>query len=441
MCARTRSGVRRLLPILACALLIPGVALSAPQDGPDKDDPPAAAAPARTDTTSPAPAGAPPQQIGFAEALSSGKTAVNLRYRYEIVDQTGFDLTGYASTLRTTLSYNTKPFRGFSIGLQAENITDIGAADLHNNIGAGDRGNGVGDRPVIADPPGTAMLQAYGQYQAGETLIRLGRQEVIYDDARFVGNVGFRQHHQSFRALRLSNESLDNFAANYSYVDRVYRITGARWDTAHHLINASYRLSDVGTLTGYGYLLRHDEGGPRALDTDTVGGELEGRRALGESGHIRYELEYAHQSNAGNNPGRVSQDYLHLMAGGGYRDFVVRIGWEKLGGSKANGRFQTPLATLHAFNGWADKFLATPVNGLKDLYARADGPAGPLRWVVVYHWFRAATGDTKYGTELDFQITYQAPWRQSFGFRGASYKADGFSTDTTKLWIYSTYSF
>ena len=28
--------------------------------------------------------------------------------------------------------------------------------------------------------------------------------------------------------------------------------------------------------------------------------------------------------------------------------------------------FNTPLATLHAFNGWADRFLTTPVKGLAD---------------------------------------------------------------------------
>ena len=33
--------------------------------------------------------------------------------------------------------------------------------------------------------------------------------------------------------------------------------------------------------------------------------------------------------------------------------------------------FQTLLATLHKFQGWADKFLTTPPNGIRDLYGSA----------------------------------------------------------------------
>jgi hypothetical protein len=46
--------------------------------------------------------------------------------------------------------------------------------------------------------------------------------------------------------------------------------------------------------------------------------------------------------------------------------------------------FTTPLATLHKFQGWADKFLTTPVNGLADLYVNAGytrkgvGPLAPV---------------------------------------------------------------
>ncbi len=412
------------------ALLTPATAVTAQEPGkPASESAPVVRATAQDDP------------VDLAEALSSGRVGVTLRYRYETLDQAGFNRNAFASTLRTTLGYTTKPFNGFSIGLQAESVTDIRASDLHNNIGFGDRGNGIADRPVIADPPGTEMLQAYAQYEAGETLIKLGRQEITLDDHRFVGNVGFRQHHQSYRALWLGNDSLDDFSGHYAYVDRIYRITGARQDTGHHLINIQYGLTDFGNLTGYAYLLRYDDAGRVALSTDTFGGELKGRRAVGEDGHVLYELEYAHQGDAGNNPGRVGQDYLHLMAGGGYKQFLFRVGWEKLGGSEENGQFETPLATLHAFNGWADKFLDTPTNGLRDLYLRADGPAGPLDWTLAYHWFGAATGAADYGKELDFQVTYRAPWRQLFRFRGAVYEAEELATDTTKIWLSSTYSF
>ncbi len=304
----------------------------------------------------------------LAAALEGGKVALNLLYRFEIVDQKSLAKTAYASKLRTALSYRTKPYKGLSGFLQAENVADVGAADHHNNVGFGDSGNGVTGRPVIADPPGTEMLQAYMQYDADDSTLRLGRQELIFDDARFVGNVGWRQHHQSFRALSVDNRSLENLRVSYRYVDRAYRITRARADVNTHLINANAKVGTVGEVTGYAYLLKYDAEGLRGLDTNTFGAEFKGQTALGGGGSLRYELEYATQTDA---------DYLHLMAGGGYQQVGFRVGWERLSGSEREGQFQTPLATLHAFNGWADKFLSTPVNGIEDLYFRVRWPGRP----------------------------------------------------------------
>ena len=39
--------------------------------------------------------------------------------------------------------------------------------------------------------------------------------------------------------------------------------------------------------------------------------------------------------------------------------------------------FTTPLATLHKFQGWADKFLATPVNGIEDEYVNLSARSRP----------------------------------------------------------------
>ena len=51
--------------------------------------------------------------------------------------------------------------------------------------------------------------------------------------------------------------------------------------------------------------------------------------------------------------------------------------------------FRTPLATLHAFNGWADLFLDTPPDGLSDIYVR--GGLDIAKWVIDarFHSFRS----------------------------------------------------
>ena len=74
---------------------------------------------------------------------------------------------------------------------------------------------------------------------------------------------------------------------------------------------------------------------------------------------------------------------------------------------------QTPLATLHKFDGWADLFLTTPNKGLQDLYAgaayRFDGvKALPgLKMATFFQIERSLTA------VIDLQLTAQLPLLQS----------------------------
>jgi hypothetical protein len=72
------------------------------------------------------------------------------------------------------------------------------------------------------------------------------------------------------------------------------------------------------------------------------------------------------------------------------------------------GSFLTPLATLHKFNGWADKFLVTPLEGLSDLYFTAGGLIGPVKGLATFHLFTAAEG----GEELGHELTSSSPTRR-----------------------------
>ncbi len=400
------------------------------------------AAVTKSDETAEEPQGdeAEASKLTLAEALSGGKATVNLRYRFESVDDDRFGSTGQASTLRTALSYSTKPFRGFRLYLQAENVANVWLSDDHNNVGAGGSGNGVTDRPVVADPPGTEMLQAFVEYANDGSVLQLGRQVINLDDQRHVGAVGWRQHWQSHDAIRFRNDRFDNFTFNYAYLDKNYRITRGRLDTSSHLINAQYKLDSIGTITAYGYLLRYNDMGAWAMSRDTVGAEFKGSHPAGDL-TLHYEAEYAHQGDAGDNPLNVDANYLNLMGGVGMNGFTLRVSWESIDGSPGDGQFQFALGTNHAFNGWVDKFLSTPLNGLNDLMIRLDGPLGPVKWQVRYHEFTAKTGDARYGSEVDFVASYAAPWKQTFALKGGFYGADEFSKDASKIWLWTAYSF
>lgn len=374
----------------------------------------------------------------FLEAWKEGEVRLELRYRFEDVSEDAFAEDAHASTLRTVLGYRTGSRRGWSLYLEAENVTELGFEDQFANRGAGSLSNGVFDRPVIADPELTEANQAYLRYATGKTRLDLGRQEIALGDQRFVGPVGWRQNHQSFDALRVHTEDLGPVTLDYAFVDTTNRIFGDDRAMASHLLYAGWKLP-LGTLTGYGFLLDYDRV-DLVQSTDTWGLEWKGEKAFGER-KVLYEAEWARQTDGGDNPEKIDAGYLHLVLGGGIAAGTVRVGYEVLEGSPEDGAFRTPLATLHAWNGWADKFLVTPITGLEDLYVTLSGKAGAVGWIASWHDFSAESSGVGYGTELDLQATYRTGWDQVFGIKGALYDADAFSSDTEKIWLWTAYGF
>ena len=374
------------------------------------------------------------------EALAKGKPIVDLRYRYENVSQDDFDKDAHASTLRTVIGYASKDYKGWSLYAEAENVTAIGN-DLYNNAGKGDDNNGVTDRPVVADPAGTEINQAILGYKTGAWKFGLGRQEIVLGDSRFVGNVGWRQNHQSFDGFRVDADSLGPVKITYAFVDRVNRIFGDGLDLSTHLSNFSSEVGTLGTLTFYAHLLDYRDVGTAGLSTSTFGLELVGKRKMSDKATFLYEAEYAQQGDYADNPGNVEADYTFLMLGAALPRVTIKLGWEILGGSVEDGSFATPLATLHKFNGWADKFLTTPPNGLEDLYLQLSGKAGPLGWIARYHDFTSDSESINYGSELDLQLLYKAACGASIGLKGALYDADQFSVDTDKWMVWTGYRF
>ena len=383
------------------------------------------------------------EATSLKEALKEGEATLSLRYRFETVDQDPLAKQAYASTLRTTLGYRSGAFRGFSLFLEAENVTAVFDDDGYANAGAGSLRNGVTDRPVVADPEVTEINQAYLRYARGKTTVTAGRQALNLGDQRFVGTVGWRQNHQSFDALTITTAVIPKTTLSYTFVDNTNRIFGDNKAMASHLLQAAVNLP-VGTLTVYGFHLDYDRAADAGLSTRTFGAELAGKRDLGAA-KLLWEAELAQQGDAADNPANVDAGYLHAMVGVAFEALTVKAGYEVLEGSPSEGRFSTPLATLHKFNGWADKFLVTPPNGLEDLYLSFSGAVKGVQWLATYHDFSAESAGLgssgSYGSEVDLRATYKTEWGQVFGLKGAFYDADRFATDTDKLWFWTALTF
>ena len=376
------------------------------------------------------------------EAITKGTFKLDLRYRYEDVDQEGFDQRGKASTLRTMAGYNTGTWKGLEVYLEFEDVHDLGLSNDHNNAGAGSNWNGVTDRPVIPDAPTTEINQAYLGWSPVETLpFRFGLQEIVMDNSRFIGNVGWRQNHQSFEAARVAFDGVENLSLAFSYIGRQHNILGGSqpMDTMH--LSAGYSFGGIGTLKAYGMILDYEREAVQGLNTSTFGAFFDGKAKLSDALSLIYRAEFARQNDVNNPNNHISADYIRADFGVEISKVTLAAGYELLGGSAEDGQFKTPLATLHKFNGWADKFLTTPTDGLQDLSLSVTAVLGRFKLMGIYHDFSADTGGGDWGTEFDAAVIYTAPWKQQFALKVADYSADDFATDTTKLWIWTSWGF
>jgi hypothetical protein len=372
-------------------------------------------------------------------AAKESKPILDLRLRSEIVDQTGMNEDAHALTLRGRVGFETGKMWNTTLLVEGDLLWPLDSS-YNSTV------NGKTAYPVVPDPETYEInrLQLTNTSIAN-TSITLGRQRIVLDDHRFVGNVGWRQNEQTFDAVRVVNTSIPKLTIDLSYVDQVNRVFGkdspvGRYDGSSYFANLAYELP-VGKLTGFAYLLDFDDA---PIDSsDTFGLRYVGERPVSKM-KLAWVVSFARQTEASNNPLSYEADFYTLELTGTFREYSLGAGVEVLEGDGVKG-FTTPLATLHKFSGWADKFLTTPANGLQTRYITAGyarkGFAGldSFGASLVYNEFRSDRLGIDYGSEIDVQL--QARWRRfSALLKYASYDADAFATDTSKAWAEVTYT-
>lgn len=378
----------------------------------------------------------------LATAIASGSASVNLRYRYEFVDQDAFSEDANASTVRLRLNYKTGAWRGWTAFTEFDQVIEVLVDDF--NSGAGTSGANRSQYPVVADPEGPDLNQLYFQYAPSDDWqTRVGRQRILLDDQRFVGGVGWRQNEQTYDSLSVEYTGFDKTRIFYSYVANANRIFGSDVpagdnDQDTHLLNAKVGLNEGWDVVGYAYLIDNDD--VPAFSTNTFGIRVNGGFELGD-GRAAVLADIARQSDAGNAPDSFDAEYFRLQGMWTLDALTLGIGYESLGSDNGQG-FRTPLATLHAYNGWADQFLGTPGTGLDDLYFKAAYKVKPWNIQLVYHDFSADAGSEDYGSEIDLSAGRGLGDRYKLLLKLAMFNADSASyTDTTKAWVMLTAGF
>jgi hypothetical protein len=365
---------------------------------------------------------------GITQALNDATVAINFRARYENVDQEDIDKKADALTLKSRVTVKTGAYQNFSLGVEVDKVHAL--VDDYNSII-----NGQTQYPVIADPEDSDVNQAFIKYVNNGFTATAGRQRILHNNQRFVGGVGWRQNEQTYDGIRAQYQA-GNFSVDYSYIHNINGITGGNVSGDFHLVNANFNINKSHKIAAFTYLLDYDTS--HANSSNTYGALYKGK-----FGSIFVNASAASQSDNGDNPTSYTALYLHAEVGSNFGPVTILGGYELLGSDNDIG-FNTPLATKHKFNGWADKFLGTSGQGLEDIYITAKGKAAGVKLSATYHDFSSDEGNVDFGNELDLVAAYKINNNYGALIKFANYSAGDAEqkpTDTNKLWVQLTAKF
>ena len=426
MSVRSSRGTIGLLAVLAAALLLgPGLPLLAEDSA----------------------------ELSLADAIREGEPIVNLRYRFESVREAGWAKHASASTIRAQIGYKTAKWKGLWALAEYQGNFSIPATQYYNSLS-----NGQIQYPVVADPVDQEMAQAFLAYSFKDHGdIKAGLQRVNLVNQRYVGSVAWRQLEQVFSGATYKGKVWKELTVHYAYLAHVTRVFGEHTPNVvlqprslnSNVLDVSYKFKP-GTLHGYVQLFGLEDWNafPFFVSHKNVGLRFDGGVKLSEKVKLQYTGEYAQQSDYDGSPSTVDADYGLIRVGVTVADVTVRVGYEMLGGDGVYA-FQTPFATLHKFNGWADRFLNTPVDGLRDTYIDVGGTVAKFKLLGRYHSFDRDNGSEKYGKEFDFNAYRPLGKMFGVGFRYARYEARAkvpnvtpltriYNRDVDKLWLWLT---
>lgn len=359
------------------------------------------------------------QSLAQSETLDSNSSTVpgvdvsffaDGRLRFQTIDQDNFTSDAEALTVRVQGGAEVEVSTLFSALVELEGSYQI-IDDFNDTL------NGQIDRPVIPDVETLELNRLQLQTELiPKTRVTLGRQSVALDNWRFLGHWDFRQNDQTFDALRVET-SIGRGRLNLGYFNKVHRQLGddspvGEFSGDSYIVNYSHP-SPIGQISLFHYALDLGISIPDAsihtFSNVTTGVRWHGRRNWRDFG-LAWDASVAQQSDFADNPNEYKAYYLDFGLETSLKNFELSLGVESLGSD--NGvSVQTPLGSLHNFQGVTDRFFLTPVDGLTDYHAGLNidlGDHGPFERIELsagFHRFNASQNDRNYGRELNFGLS------------------------------------
>ena len=344
------------------------------------------------------------------DAIVGGELLLELRPRYEYVDQSDKPQQANAFTLRTLLGWETKPYHDFSGVLQLINVTYL----LDHDFNSDPATKASSPYPTVPDPNNTNATQMYVEWSGlDKTSIKYGRQIAEINNQRVLGDANFRQTPQTFAALSITNTSVPNTDIYAAYLYRELTTGGTQLGTQTPVGNLRYSFLPGESISGYGIFQdqpntgQNGETGFSNGSNRILGLRLDGAHPFGDKWKGLYSAEYARQKPYADGNSAIDAFYYHLALGARSGPYYGMVHQEKLSSNNGLYGFQTPLATLHPFQGWADQFVVTPHQGIVDTWVNAGVTVfDKLELYGEYHRFKSDFGSINFGQEIDLSAAY-----------------------------------
>ncbi len=426
--------------LCATAAITIGTGASAQPATPQADPPADGLSDSAASAPPPAPEPPPPPSPPAAEptisdAIAGGKLLLEVRARYEYVDQANLAKRGRSLSERMRIGWETADWRGFKALVEFEDVRHADYGHYNVAVPGGASLNGKTAYPIINDPSVTELNRGQLTWTPSANLtLTAGRQRVLIDDQRFIGNVGWRQDEQTFDGVR-TDLAFGRFKATYAYLTRVNRILGELkdWDSDSHLVNVTWSPAEQLRLEGFVYAL--DFSNSAANSSITKGVRASGKTWVGLY-QLAYDATWARQSDWRNTPAPYDLDYWQVDAAGTFDIWTAKLDYEVLDGNGTRG-FTTPLATTHGFQGWADAWVQplggnkSFVDGLKDFNVTLNvKPRFKLAYwfntdlIVRYHDFNDQRTGAALAHEWDAQLQAAITPKLTAALKWADFKRE-----------------
>jgi hypothetical protein len=388
-------------------------------------------------------------QATIGQALAKSTLQANFRYRLESIDQdpiaSGKPLkNALASTLRSRLTLTTGSWLNTKALLELDNVSSLGGESYNSTV------NGHNGYAVVPDPTGTDLNQAALLISPFvNSQLTVGRQRVNLQNQRFIGSVGWRQNEQTFDGVRLQQKLLTtadggSFNADLASLHNANRIFGpdaccgasaADLHGRFELVTLQWQFNPANTAAIFRYDLDFDSLSGR--DSITQGVDYNGQLANFQP--LKWQIAVARQQDAHQAPAQYQHHYHRLDLSYSLKTLTVKLMQERLAGD-GNSAFQTPFATLHAFQGFADLFLTTPNSGVRDHALELHLPVQGVKLAASYHRYDSDSSPLKLGSEINLSAAYDVQPQLNLLLKLAQYQADSFGADTRKVWLMASYS-